>query len=79
MGLQAICTKLFQPTPSSRRVTFEDVGLNITKTVSISTNTLLAEGDSIFRFLKEGMGTLFQPTPSSRRVTASWQRNFLGY
>ena len=56
----------FQPTPSSRRVTFPQIQHPVG--VQISTNTLLAEGDE--DNAKQRVDDLaFQPTPSSRRVT----------
>ena len=62
----------FQPTPSSRRVTAGNPGSAWHGT--ISTNTLLAEGDPK-QPRRQQLTPIFQPTPSSRRVTRrTWSR-----
>ena len=59
--------RLFQPTPSARRVTNKQVTLF--DTANISTHTLRKEGDPTST--RAGRWRLsFQPTPSARRVTS---------
>ena len=66
MGAGQQLFAVFQPTPSSRRVTAIPVPSALVQ--RISTNTLLAEGDGSL-FLHLHPVPEFQPTPSSRRVT----------
>ena len=66
MAVSACNGKIFQPTPSSRRVTL--IVQEVIEPVIISTNTLLAEGDHILAYIIVLLNR-FQPTPSSRRVT----------
>ena len=63
-------TATFQPTPSARRVTYED---DIAGAMdAISTHTLRKEGDLSSGFTSTWLSR-FQPTPSARRVTLEAQ------